>query len=552
MAAALSVYPADLTVSEKELKSVKKVRFENYTGEPSKREAPARIRGIGAYLSRRANGTVNRRVDYYLKYSIIHAVSNRAKERLSADIFSVHRQAKVNHIRNIRRIISGYLQTEYGYNAGEAAALALFVTYYNAVYRGNMTYISKTYKPVVVGHLTADTAGLAIDYREWPGKTRVLIPLSGGDINPDIISGKKVKREVRKDDRNIKPRKTLVTIKKKKINRESTELKKRETDLSAKKRETEKEKEQVKRNKRELEKEKEKLKKEKERIEKIKDPEKRLREEKKRKEKEKKIRRREKRVDKTDRTVKKKEKEIRDKTSEIKKKKEKLTEKKRKLKEEEREIQDDEDRKKINEKLAEVKKKENELKKKEDTLNKREDRLRDKQPDKKIYAEKFFYLKIKNYLEGGHYNNELYMLNAANGKVEFKSPVTNICGRRYDVFSGGIIVITHKGAHKRGHFLTLIDRKTLKAKVRGEDIIFWRSFVEVKNGYIYAIVERSGSYYLGKFNEKLKRVAVSSVAVHRDTFITFYGDYIYVNRKDKRVLMLKQSDLTQAKEIDVK
>ena len=73
--------------------------------------------------------------------------------------------------------------------------------------------------------------------------------------------------------------------------------------------------------------------------------------------------------------------------------------------------------------------------------------------DKNIYANKLYYLKIKEYLDGGHYNNEMYMIDAATMKVMFKSPAEYICGSRYDVFSGGVVVITHRGSHTMGHRL---------------------------------------------------------------------------------------------------
>ncbi|MBN2160889.1 MAG: hypothetical protein JW807_15980, partial [Spirochaetes bacterium] len=210
------------------------------------------------------------------------------------------------------------------------------------------------------------------------------------------------------------------------------------------------------------------------------------------------------------------------------------------IKDEKRQIQKDEIKRDIKTKPKEAKRK---LEEKADELDKREDKLRDKELDKNIYAGKLYYLKIKEYLEGGHYNNELYMINASTRKIMFKSPVENICGSRYDVYSGGIVIITHRGSHVTGHRLTLVDKDTLKAKIYGNDDVFWRSFIEIRDGFIYAILYDKGRHYLGRFDGDLKLVAKSDQEVSENTFISFWENYIYINRQDKTIIVLNKEDL---------
>ena len=182
-------------------------------------------------------------------------------------------------------------------------------------------------------------------------------------------------------------------------------------------------------------------------------------------------------------------------------------------------------------------------KEKEKKLNEREDKLRSKELDKSIYADKLFYLKIKEYLQDGHYNNEMVMIDPASRKVLFISPEKNICGSRYDIFSGGVVVITHKGSHSIGHRLTLLDRNTLVPLIYGEDNIFWRSFIEIKDGNIYVIIIDSGKFYLGRFDTNLKLQDRSSEEVNENTFISFWDKYIYINRKDKTIMVLDKETL---------
>ncbi len=86
----------------------------------------------------------------------------------------------MDDVTNIMRMVSGYLQAAYRYSPADAQTLAKFIVYYNAVFRGNLQYLGGVYKTEVMGNLTADNAGIATRYTDWPGKTRMLIPLSIG------------------------------------------------------------------------------------------------------------------------------------------------------------------------------------------------------------------------------------------------------------------------------------------------------------------------------------------------------------------------------------
>ena len=174
----------------------------------------------------------------------------------------------------------------------------------------------------------------------------------------------------------------------------------------------------------------------------------------------------------------------------------------------------------------------------------REEAARKGETDAAIFGGKLYYLKIKEYLTGGHYNNDMLLINAATGKVLLRSPEAGICGRKYDIFPGGVAVITHKGDHATGHFLTLLDLESLARKAASDEPVFYRSFVEVRDEFVYVIVSRGASYYLGKFDLDMKLVAVSKEPVDGDTFISFYGELVYINREDKKILVLKKGDLS--------
>lgn len=175
----------DLSVSSSELESASgaDLVFVNYEGPQSRIETAAEITAIGTGLgsSMPKDATVQdaRRGDL-ARYAVIRAVDPSVKTGLEADIIVIGPDAQVDHVKNLRRIIAGYLVAAWGYSAKDAATLAVYVTVYNAVHRGDLGYFSGRYKPVVTRELSAANAGLSLRYDEWAGKSRIVIPLARG------------------------------------------------------------------------------------------------------------------------------------------------------------------------------------------------------------------------------------------------------------------------------------------------------------------------------------------------------------------------------------
>jgi hypothetical protein len=155
------------------------VIFTNYVGPHSRIDTAEQITGIGQGLGRRVS-TAPGDFAFGGKYRLIHAVGAPEGTKLDADIFILEAGAEVDDVVNIIRMVNGYLQAAYSYSPADAQVLAKFVVYYNAVFRGNITYLAGVYKTIVMGNVTAENAGIATKYTEWPGKTRMLIPLSAG------------------------------------------------------------------------------------------------------------------------------------------------------------------------------------------------------------------------------------------------------------------------------------------------------------------------------------------------------------------------------------
>ena len=214
---------AALEVDRSEIQSAgaaNEIVFRNYSGPHSVINTIQQIRAIGSQLGNniKKNLADARTVGDSNRYSVIHAVDGTTG-KFDADIFIIGKNATVDHITNLRRIISAYLESAYGYSSKDADTIATFVTVYNAVYRGNLQYFESRYKEIVTKNLSSSIVGLSTNYEDWPGKSQIIIPLSdlnGGlsTIDTSLISDKQVVKSMQgEEDKGIDARKGMVDIK---------------------------------------------------------------------------------------------------------------------------------------------------------------------------------------------------------------------------------------------------------------------------------------------------------------------------------------------------
>ena len=224
-------------VYEDELQNLPPVVFISYEGPHARIDTREEIRQLGVVVGRQVSSREGelaptlaemsieerRRYSYIYqigtsnRYFVIHSVSGPEDNKIDADIFGLGVDTGVDHIRNLRTIIQGYLQAAYDYSERDAATLAEFITVYNAVYRGNWDYFTGRYKTPVIGNLASDRAGLSIRYDEWPGRTLILIPLGHGGISAidtSTITDSRVIEEMRReDDQSVPQRQDMVDLK---------------------------------------------------------------------------------------------------------------------------------------------------------------------------------------------------------------------------------------------------------------------------------------------------------------------------------------------------
>ena len=164
---------------------MRQVEFINYTGKHNEVDSVDAIKGIGTELGSAVVPTKSGTLGSKDRYAVVHVVDAEEKEKLDADVFYIGKKATVDHITNVRRIVSAYLSAAYSYSEKEADEIASLITVYNAVYRKKYSTFKSAYKNAVVKNLSRSRCGLSTKYKDWPGKTEMVIPLS--------VNGKKVR-----------------------------------------------------------------------------------------------------------------------------------------------------------------------------------------------------------------------------------------------------------------------------------------------------------------------------------------------------------------------
>ena len=530
--AGTAFFASALEVDRAELQSASanSVVFINYTGPHQIINTAEQIRSIGSGLGASISANPERasRAGQETRYYVIHAVDPSTTEKLDADILILGERAIVDHIDNVRRIIAAYLESAYGYSRQDAQTLAVFVTVYNAVYRGNLDAFKQKYKTVVTNNLTADKAGLALNYAEWPGKTQIVIPLSdlrsGGlsTVDTSVISDTKVIESMKKEpDKKIDERKSMVTIKEKEAERsqakaeqaqkQATEAKKEAADTKKEAAEAKKivtvEKQKLEETKKEAETAKQKA------AENPKDAE--------------------------------AQKKAAETKKEAAKQQEKVAAAETKAAETEKKAADAEKKADTLEKQAEAAqivadKKQSEAQKERIEIAKDQQQLIRESAGLDSVINAAYGLKISDEKEQ---LSTLVLVDTKTGRTVKESPVTVI--RNRVVYSAGkeYIAVAGKTSGNAAVRLVKLDEKNMEIVAQSDEILAANSVLVKDGAFYYVVIQDGKNYVAAKYDGNLKQVSKSNVAVMPATPITVTADGVMVTDTYGFAKLLKADDL---------
>jgi hypothetical protein len=482
------------------------VTFYNYEGPHARIETREQIRQIGAGLGRAVSGGA-RESGPAGRYFVIHSVSGPDGSKLDADIFGLGVDVGVDHIRNLRTIIQGYLQEAYGYSERDAALLAEYVTIYNAVYRGDWDYFSSRYKGAVIGHLDRERTGLSIRYDEWPGRTLMLIPLGIGgisSIDTSAITDSRVVEEMRKeDDRGVEQRQEMVDLKE----REAAEAEKR---AQAEREAVRKEEERITQERGRVEEERRQIEEERQQV------------------------REDQAAGKTSpEEAVKQEEELAKREQEADQKTEELNQEETALEPRREEAQRQED-------FAEQKTAE--------AQEERESIAQDQQAAINEDARQAGGV-IGAMLESASATvGRLVRLNPSSGELLRRSPLNTVSVRTLTFVGGKILAVAGENTGGGAVRLVEINPGSLEMAKQGDDDIHPASLIWVNGGDLYAItVNRAdNSLNLGRFDANLALQAKSAINVHPNASVTIQQGNLLTQRGDGSAALLNPVSLAEA------
>lgn len=512
-----------LEVDRKELEadSSAEIVFVNYVGPYSVVNTEEEIRGIGSALGRAIKNSES--AGSRSTYFVIHAVDPSVATGFDADILFLGPGSGVDHIDNVRRIISSYLTSAYGYSDADAATLARFITVYNAVYRGKLDVFSKRYKPVVVKHLTAEAAGLSTRYDQWPGKTQLVIPLSDqrlagtiSTVDTSALTAKEVTERIKEDGKEgTAARKDMV------------ELKEREGDEAQKRAETaQKETTEAKAEATAKRTEAEAARKEAETA--------RKEAEQARAEAEKKP---------GDAAAETKAKATETKADETKQVAEAKAEESKKADEAvaKKEVEAEQDQK-----LADLKQQESRTERKEIASDAQKEQDRSDEESRRAVAAALANAKpaLALRIADNSFLGDLVIVNLADGKILKSSPLNTVRNRIILDAGGGYMAVAGKKSGSGAVRLVLIDPISLEIKNQGTDAIAESSMLVKSENDYYAILDRGAKGLLGRFDSTLALKAQSTTEVLPFTAITPTPSGILVQDTSGAMRLLRATDLS--------
>lgn len=535
----------------KEIKSSKKIQFQNRSLKKASAEIIQENTDKGKKLSEQI--TKNPKSVSEIDGFSITRVLPGDDNKFGADVLSISDSQSFDHINSIVRILASYIERSFQYSEANSETLALYVLYYNAAHRKDADFFNKKYTTGISSKLDKNKIGIDTSYRNWPGKTQIIIPIvsnvlkdSGSDVTTDELEdevGKLVDKEKDPDtkekmkaeqDKMDQLQKDKLAEEKKQVVAKKEELAKKEQDL----------KKQEDANKQALNKAEAELQ------ELNKDPVKNATKIEEKQKEVAKVQEAQKKVEEEKKQVAQTKEQLDKKEESIAKKEESKTPGSSTSSDSSSGTADKPATKPTSENQVEAVKEE--LAKVKEELQKKEEK------SENVIGDKIIFMKFIKYDTDGHYSNELWAIDPIKDDALFKSPYTNICSKEFvEVKNQGILVLGYEGdkVDDRKHKLILLDTNTLKVvKQSDASDVFWRTPMIYTEDKIHVIEKFEGNYHLSRFKPDLALDIRSSDPVEENSEITFFKDKIYVTGKGKgsaktTIKVFKRSDLTLIKTI---
>lgn len=507
-----------VSVDEAELRSVDQtIVFENYTGPHAVVSTLEQIRAIGTTLGQAVASNIDTAgtTGGGQKYSVIHAIDPSTKEKLDADILILGADAGVDHIRNLRQIIAGYLSAAYGYSSSDALTIATFITVYNAVYRKNLEVFKSKYKAVVTDNLTVEKAGLSTKYTEWPGNSQIVIPvsdISGGlsSVDTSVISDKEVISSMQDDDdKNIDARKEMVDIKEREAEQATEKAQEAQKEATEAQKKADEEKAKLEEKKEETRQAEEKAQEAQKKADENPD-----------------------------------DKQAQEEAKQAQEEAEAAREEEAQQEEKAKEAQEDADEAKqtASEQQAVADKKQSEAQEERKTIA-QDQKVVEKTEEAASNAPSVYGLNLSS---ASSMDSAIVKVNTNDGTILQKSEIDVIKNRTMFPVGGGFLAVAGSNSGKGAVKLVIIDQNSLEIMKESEEVLSDNSMLIQDGGNYLVIVNESKSCFVAKYDSDLKLLKKSPVSVSPNSPIVKTSAGYMVTDAAGQPLILDLNELTIA------
>ncbi|GEM_PF-4981576 len=224
---------AQISLAEKQLQNLAKVKFTNYSGPVKQTYNVQDIIAIGYSLASNFKNNASSYVDGRYQIKRVLCVSN--VNLYSADMFILGPSAQANHIKTLNRILSAYIQKQFNYTRKQADTIASFALNYNAIMRGNKAHFEANYGPEVNAAINPSKVGISLNYKNWPDNTQVILPLNVSELYGKKMSAQELYKETEenlrgKPDKGIDEREKMLDVMKKDLTQKESVLQQKQQE----------------------------------------------------------------------------------------------------------------------------------------------------------------------------------------------------------------------------------------------------------------------------------------------------------------------------------
>ncbi len=492
--------------------------FINYVGPHTTVDTLEQILGIGRSLGQ-GIGDKPAEFSFNAKYRVIHAIGGPEGQKLDADIFIIEAGAEVDDVINIMRMMSAYLQAAYAYSPADGMTLARFVLYYNAVFRGDLTYFTTIYKTIVMNNVSADNAGIALKYTDWPGKTRMLIPLTGGgkgNINAvgagQLVPPKVVENLQQQPGKALPERKELTELQQRGLEQEQQKLEQQQTQL---------------------EQEKKKLAEQTQAAERAKEEAAQAQA-----------------AAAAPGATEQQKQAAAQAQAEAQKQEQAAAQQQQKVQQQEQAVaqqqqQQTTQQKSIQQQRAEIASDQQKLLEQQKQQAAQAEKAPAEQPASVQGPGQVLF--IYDLGEAPDHLGKLVLIDRVSGKLLSQSELNSVRGRTY-VTVGKVIVVAAGRTDRNGAIrLVSVDPTTLVVQQQGKDNILPTSYLLASGTSVYAVLDSGHGAVLGRFDQSLALQAQSERTVDPYTYLTVSGTEVFVQDDQGNILILDKDDLKEKK-----